>query len=104
VTDDASDARPVSFLGKGLPPWAQVRFLTIAPGESVFHDEPSWGDALVVVERGRVALESHSGRCRVFECGDVLWLAGVPLRAIRNVGDEPALLSAVSRRPPASSG
>jgi hypothetical protein len=39
-----------------------------------------------------------SGERRCLERGDVFWLANLPLRALHNPGDGPALLLAVSRR------
>ena len=53
---------------------------------------------LVFVRRGEIELETLAGRrCRLRR-GDVLWLAGLPLRVLRNRGTEPALLVTVSRR------
>lgn len=62
------------------------------------YDESDWRDALVTVEHGEIVLETPSGRAWCFGQGDVLWLAGLPLSALRNRGDEPALLIATSRR------
>jgi hypothetical protein len=56
-------------------------------------------DALVVIERGLIELESAGGVCRSFVAGDVLWLADLPLRLLRNRGAIPAVLAAVSRAP-----
>ncbi|MBA2533395.1 MAG: hypothetical protein H0V21_00120 [Rubrobacter sp.] len=54
--------------------------------------------ALVVVERGEIELECERGTRRRFGRGSVLWVSGLPLRALRNSGRGPALLVAVSRR------
>jgi hypothetical protein len=52
----------------------------------------------VVVARGEVELESiHGDSCRL-ERGSVLCLVGLPLRALRSRGTEPAVLIALSRR------
>jgi hypothetical protein len=36
--------------------------------------------------------------------GDMLWLAGLPVLALRNPGSEPVVLTAVSRRAPGHPG
>src|SRR5262249_45603888 len=66
--------------------------VTIPPGGSWSYDEADWRDAVVLVVRGTVELEGASGRRRAFGAGAVLWLAGIPLRALRNPGDAPAVL------------
>ena len=75
--------------------WATV---VVAPGEARRFDAAEWRDALVMVREGEIALEGVSGALRMFRRGDVLALADVPLRALRNPGTQPALLVAVSRR------
>ncbi len=74
-----------------------VRVVAIAPGERRAYDEAEWGDALVLVERGAIDLLGVSGARVSFSRGDTLWLAEVPLRALVNSGDEPAVLLAVAR-------
>jgi quercetin dioxygenase-like cupin family protein len=81
-----------------------VRTVTIAPGgERRFH-EPEWRDALVFVERGQIELASASGASERFGRGDLLWLTGLPLLALRNRRPEPAVLVAVSRATDVSPG
>jgi quercetin dioxygenase-like cupin family protein len=67
-----------------------------AAGERIY-DEREWRDALVVVTRGEIELESMRGSRQRVSRGDVLWLAGLPLRAIHNHGADPAMLVAVCR-------
>jgi hypothetical protein len=81
-----------------IPAAFEFRLRTIPPGEELLYDEADWLDALVTVEAGEIELEGLCGSRRRFVCGDVLWLAGLPLRALANPGTEPALISAVSRR------
>jgi hypothetical protein len=88
---------PLSFLGRPLPPAFELRVVAIAPGRARAYHEGEWRDALVFVERGEIELESACGSPR-FARGDVLWLIGLPLRALKNPGREPALLVAISRR------
>jgi quercetin dioxygenase-like cupin family protein len=88
-----------SFLGRRLPPGFELRVVTIAPGCVRPYDDGEWRDALVVVEQGEIELESLGGTRRRLPHGAVLWLAGLPLRALHNPGAETALLAAVSRRP-----
>jgi hypothetical protein len=75
----------------------RVRRIVMAPGAEREYDEAEWRDALVVVEAGDVELECNGGSRRGFRRGDVLWLIGLPLRALRNRGAVPTVLLAVSR-------
>jgi hypothetical protein len=79
------------------PPWLASRVVVLPPGQTRLFDESEWQDALVVVARGAVELEGVSGTRRRFGQGAVLWLAGVPLRALHGCGHEPAVLVATSR-------
>lgn len=75
----------------------ELRVVTVAPGRARRYAEAEWRDALVVVESGEVELETEDhGRWR-FARGEMLWLTGLPLRAVHNHGTEPARLVAVSR-------
>jgi hypothetical protein len=53
---------------------------------------------MVVIARGEIELECLGGSRLRLERGTVLWLVGLPLRALHNGGQEAALLLAVSRR------
>ena len=48
--------------------------------------------------QGDVDLECSAGGRRRFHAGAVLWLAGTDIRVLHNVGVEPVILVAVSRR------
>jgi hypothetical protein len=91
-------APALSFLGRRLPPAFGVRVVTVGPGESLDYDPADWRDALVVVERGELRLTSPDGAGCTVRAGDVLCLAGLALRMVRNPGREPAVLTAVARR------
>jgi hypothetical protein len=79
------------------PPGFARRVVTIEPGGVLAYDEAAWLDAIVVVEDGDVVLECVSGGSRRFRRGDILWLAGLPLRCVRNPGGIRTRLLAVSR-------
>lgn len=74
-----------------------VRAVEVEPGGHRIYHAAEWSDALVVVGRGEIELECLSGTTLSFRRGDLLWLTGLPLRALHNSGREPALLVAVSR-------
>jgi hypothetical protein len=74
-----------------------VRAVAIAPGRERPYVEAEWLDSIVTVTYGEIELESVSGARLVLTRGDVLWLAGLPLRALHNRRADPALLVAVSR-------
>jgi quercetin dioxygenase-like cupin family protein len=93
-----SGSERLSFLGKRLSPTFEMRVIAVAAGcERQYHDA-EWRDAIVIVERGEIDLESSRGRRLCFRRGDVLWLIGLPLRALHNRRREPAVLVALSRR------
>ncbi len=74
-----------------------TRTVAVQPGESLPYDEREWLDALVVVSRGEIVLETRAGQSWFFHRGDLLWLAGLPLTSLHNRGPEPAVLVATSR-------
>lgn len=80
-----------------------VRVVEIPPGGERPYDGTEWHDALVVVDRGEVELDCRDGSRPRFAGGAVLWLGGLPVRALRNPGPAPAVLVAVSRAAPYSS-
>jgi hypothetical protein len=92
----------LSFRGRRLAPAFDARAVTVAPGRERAFEQAEWRDAIVVVERGEIELESLGGSRWPFGRGDVLWLVGLPLRALHNRGREPAILVAVSRARPVS--
>ena len=75
----------------------EVRRVAVAPGRARAYDEAEWRGALVVLARGRIELEGLSGARRTFAAGAALWLEGLPLRALRNHGREPAVMIAFTR-------
>jgi hypothetical protein len=83
--------------GTFVPPRFERRVVTIAPGGARPYDEAEWRDALVLIEQGHVDLECAAGGHRTFGRGDMLWFDGLSLRTLRNRGDGPAVLVAISR-------
>ena len=81
-----------------VPLGFEVRAVGVEPGGHRIYHRAEWSDAIVVVERGEIELECLNGARYRFRSGDLLWLAGLPLRSLHNRGREPALLVAVSRR------
>ena len=96
--DAGRDGGRPSFLGRPVPDAYGVRRVVVAPGAARLFDEAEWRDAIVTIESGKLELECRSGRRCLFRRGDVLWLVGLPLRALHNRGRAPAVLVAVSRR------
>src|SRR5690348_15991099 len=79
------------------------RTVVLEPGVSRPSGDAEWRDAIVLVETGDVELECAAGGRRRCAAGAVLWLVGIDLRALHNVGAGRVVLVAVSRRrnPPA---
>ena len=87
---------------EGIARQASARFgtwMVELPAASVLdYDATSWEDAIVFVTAGEIELECSSGARRRFCRGDILCLAPLPVRLVRNVGGRPARLLAVWRR------
>jgi quercetin dioxygenase-like cupin family protein len=77
------------------------RVVVLEPGASRPTHDDEWHDALVMVTCGDVDLECSAGGRRRFTAGAVLWLAGIDIRVLHNVGTDPVVLVAVSRSSPA---
>jgi hypothetical protein len=90
------DTGPV-LLGHRVPDDFEVRRVVVSPGVERLFVESEWRDAIVVVESGGLELESSTGIRWRFGRGDVLWLIGLPLRALHAYGRTPTVLVAVSR-------
>jgi quercetin dioxygenase-like cupin family protein len=80
------------------------RRVVLDPGDRRPFADAEWHDALVIVERGEIDLETRNGGRLRFIAGDILWLTGLPLRSLHNPGAETAVLVAVSRRVTAQPG
>jgi hypothetical protein len=86
-----------AFLGRPVPPGFVVREVVVAPGDDLAYVESDWCGCIVTVESGTIDLASpHSVRAS-FLTGDILWLAGLPVRALENPGPDPTVLVAISR-------
>ncbi len=94
----SGDGDPLEIGGRVWPTFI-ARRVVLAGCSSQRFDEAQWRDALVVVERGTVEVETMSGLRRAFGVGDILWLTGLNLRALHNPSVEDAVLAAVSRPP-----
>lgn len=73
------------------------RAVAVEPGGARIYNEAEWRDAIVVVGCGEIELECVGGSRQRFGRGDVLWLAGLPLRSLHNRRGETTVLVAVSR-------
>ncbi len=90
------EGRP-RLLGRPIPESFPVTRLTIPPGSARLTRAPLWADALVVVQRGDVEVESAAGARETFHPGDVLCLEGVDVRLLRNPGPAEAELVSIRR-------
>ena len=77
------------------------RTVVLEPGESRRSHDAEWSGALVLLVQGDVDLECAAGGRRRFHAGAVLWLSGIAIRVLHNVGIDAAVLVAVTRAPPA---
>jgi hypothetical protein len=88
----------VSLLGRPLPPAFVRREVVLAPGTERAYVAAEWRDALVIVEQGSLELVGSSGTRRRLDRGAVLWLSGLPLRALCNPGSVNTRIVGISRR------
>jgi hypothetical protein len=101
MTDDGDGViERLSFLGRQLPEGVLCRVVTIARRSERPYDESEWSGAFVVVEEGELELECLGGTRSCFASGSVLCFQRLGLRTLRNLGDEPVLLTAISRAQP----
>jgi hypothetical protein len=94
----SSSPDPLSFTGRRLPAFCELRLIRVEPGCERAYVEAEWRNAIVVVEEGEIDLECPDGGYRRFPQGAVLYLVGLRLRALVNRGSAPAVLSTVARR------
>ena len=94
----------ISFLGSRCPRNFRLRTLTLQPRDAIDYRGADWADALVVVERGELEIECHSGARARFPEGAILIFAGLALRRLLCAGSRPLVLSALSRNQPADCG
>ncbi|MCU1349232.1 MAG: hypothetical protein JWO56_2262 [Acidobacteria bacterium] len=98
MIDDERDDERVTFLGRRLPDGFVRRDVTIECGAERVYDEHEWVGAVVVVEDGELELECRGGTRSRFAGGSVLFFESIGLVALRNPGDTPVRLTAVTRR------
>jgi hypothetical protein len=87
--DDGRSRERLSFPGRPLPGWFEVRVVVVAPGRERAFDDAEWRDALIVVERGEIELECLGGTCWRCGRGDVLWFIGLPVCTLHHPRREP---------------
>ncbi|MDH6137774.1 quercetin dioxygenase-like cupin family protein [Kitasatospora sp. MAA4] len=87
----------ISFLGTRCPRGFRLRTRVLEPGEELPFRAADWQDALVLVEIGELEVECWSGASAGFQRGAALEFAGLTPRCLRNPGDGPLVLAALSR-------
>jgi hypothetical protein len=92
------DDERVSFVGRRLPEGFVCREVAIEGRSERRYDEDEWAGAVVVVEEGELELECRGGSRSRFASGSVLFFQSLGLLTLRNPGDAPLLLTAVTRR------
>jgi hypothetical protein len=90
----------ISFLGAGCAKTFRRRIVILQPRDAIDFVASDWDATLVVVERGELEVECCSGTRAHFGDGAVLSFCGLTLRRLRNAGDGPLVLSALSRNRP----
>lgn len=75
----------------------RVREIRLAAFSRRPYKAEEWRDALVIVQRGVLELETVNGVRRRFGLGSVLFLEGLRLRTLRNPERSTTVLSSTSR-------
>lgn len=91
-------AQPLLTAAARQPERFSRRVIRLDAGEERAFDAREWHDALVVLEAGALELVGEAGTRTRLSSGSILWLAGLPLGTLRNVGAHPAVLVALTRR------
>lgn len=78
-------------------PGFRTRTLRLAPLETIDYRCAEWADTFVIVERGRLEIECHSGARAWFGDGAMLAFAELNPRLLRNIGCDQLVLRALSR-------
>ena len=87
----------ISFLGRRLPPWVELRVVVLPATCRHPYEAEYWRGALVVVEYGSIELELHSGRRVCWPQGYIGMFYRLSLRSVYNGGDRTAVITGVSR-------
>lgn len=93
-----NDSLPRHFVGAGLPRSFRRRTVSIPPRQCRGYEASEWRDAIVLVRRGKVDVTCSDGTVLRFGEGDLLWLTGLPVRALCNPGEGEAVLVGIRRR------
>ena len=93
-----NDQRPLDLLGTCCSDRIEVSIRILYAGTETAYHPDDWKDSIVEIESGAVEIKTRDGATLEFRSGDVFWLAGLPVRALHNRGDIPAVLVTATRR------
>jgi hypothetical protein len=93
-----NDQRAVDLLATCRSRRIEVSIRILDAGTETAYHPDDWKDSIVEIEAGAVEIETCHGQAVAFNAGDVFWLAGLPVRALNNRGDIPAVLVTATRR------
>jgi hypothetical protein len=71
--------------------------IDLAPGEELTGAPDAWPAGLFAIARGEVEFVCGGGTRARFGEGELVWMRGIGLRAVRNVGQAGAELVEISR-------
>jgi hypothetical protein len=71
--------------------------IDLAPGEELTGAPDAWPPGLFAIARGEVEFVCGGGTRARFGEGELVWMRGIGLRAVRNVGQAGAELVEISR-------
>ena len=90
---DRVRARVCGPLPRGFERWT----VTLSPGEVRASGAAEWSGALIVVDAGTIEVGCFAGARATFVAGDLLALACLPLRWLRNPSADEARIVAIRR-------
>ena len=93
-----NEERPLDLLGTCRSGRFEVSIRILDARTETAYQPDDWKDSIIEVEAGAVEIETRHGQAVAFHAGDVFWLAELPVRALHNRGDIPAVLVTATRR------
>lgn len=94
-----TDDEPFTLWREDLRPWLEREQVALSPGAARPCSDPTWRDAIVVLEYGSAVLTGAGGHQVRLTEGAVFSLAGLDRATLHNPGATTAVLS-VGRRAP----
>jgi catechol 2,3-dioxygenase-like lactoylglutathione lyase family enzyme len=92
------DRRPLDLLGTCRSDRIEVTRCILDVGAVTAYQPADWQDSIIEIETGAVEIEMHNGTAIELRAGDIFSFTGLPVRALHNRHNIPAVLVTATRR------